>query len=54
MSVILRKDIPVDEIYQKARIEKRAKVRSRMLGIAAILEGRKELMQQKLLGLQSM
>ncbi len=50
MSVTIRKDIPADEIYKKARIEKRAKVRSRMLGIAAILEGRKRSDAAKVVG----
>ena len=50
MSVAIKKDIPVDEIYKKARVEKRAKVRSRMLGIAAILEGRKRSDAAKIAG----
>jgi transposase len=50
MSVVIRKDIPIDEIYQKARIEKQAKIRSRMLGIATILEGRKRSDAAKIAG----
>lgn len=50
MSVEIRKDVPIDEIYKKARIEKRAKIRSRMLGIASILEGRKRSEAAKIAG----
>jgi transposase len=50
MSIVIRRDIAIDEIYQKARIERRAKVRSRMLGIAAILEGRKRSDAAKITG----
>jgi transposase len=50
MSVVIRKDISIDVIYQNARVEKRAKVRSRMLGIAAILEGRKRADAAKIAG----
>jgi transposase len=50
MSVAIRRDIAVGEIYQKARVEKRAKIRSRMLGIAAILEGRKRSDAAKITG----
>jgi len=50
MSVAIRRDISTDKIYQKARLEKRAKVRGRMLGIAAILEGRKRIDASRIAG----
>lgn len=50
MSVAVRKDISAEEVYQKARLEKRAKVRSRMLGLAAVIEGRKRCDAAKIAG----
>lgn len=50
MSVAIRRDIAVNEIYKKTRTERRARIRSRMLGIAAILEGRKRSDAAKITG----
>jgi transposase len=39
MSIELRKDIPSKELYKRAKKETNPKIRSRMLGIAALLDG---------------
>lgn len=50
MSVKIRTDISVSEIYKIAKSEKNAQVRTRLLSIAAILEGKKRGDAAKLAG----
>lgn|GEM_PF-3980900 len=40
MTVTIRKDITQDKIYSEAKQENNAKIKARMLAMAAILEGK--------------
>ncbi len=51
IAVQVRKDISVKEIYSRAKLEKDAEARSRMLAIAAVLEGKERKDAAKIAGL---
>src|ERR1700681_4799876 len=52
MSIPIRQDIPVEEVYKQAKQQMDAKVRARMLAIAAILEGKKRTAAAKIAGIK--
>src|SRR5437867_4572455 len=51
MTVKIRKDISPEAVYARAKQEKSAEIRARLLGIAAALEGKKRSDSAKLAGL---
>ncbi len=51
MSIYIRKDIPLKEVYRKAKQEKNGKIRARLLAIAAILEGKRRTYAAQLAGI---
>jgi transposase len=51
MAIAIRRDIPVGEVYERAKEEKHAKVRARLLAIGAILEGKSRTYAAKLAGI---
>jgi len=51
MSIDIRKDISLEEIYARAKQEKNAKVRSRLLALAAIIEGKTRTYAAQLAGI---
>ena len=51
MAIDIRKDIAVEEVYRQAKQEKSAKIRTRLLAIAAVLEGKTRTYAAKLAGI---
>ncbi len=51
MAIDIRKDIKLEEVYKRAKQEKHAKIRARLLAIAAVLEGNTRTHAAKLAGI---
>jgi transposase len=51
MAINIRKDIAAEAVYRQAKQEKSAKVRTRLLAIAAVLEGKTKTYAAKLAGI---